>query len=86
MAFAADGERLIGDAAKNQLTSNPENTVFDTKRLVESEFKTINCCKSKTSFSISEFFLVMWVLCQQDVSNHWTETVKQLESKKICCS
>ena len=29
-----DGERLIGDAAKNQLTSNPENTVFDAKRLI----------------------------------------------------
>ena len=25
---------LIGDAAKNQLTSNPENTVFDVKRLI----------------------------------------------------
>jgi heat shock protein 5 len=26
VAFTAEGERLIGDAAKNQLTSNPENT------------------------------------------------------------
>ena len=26
--------RLIGDAAKNQLTTNPENTVFDAKRLI----------------------------------------------------
>ena len=34
VAFTADGERLIGDAAKNQLTSNPENTVFDAKRLI----------------------------------------------------
>lgn len=34
VAFTYDGERLIGDAAKNQLTTNPENTVFDTKRLV----------------------------------------------------
>lgn len=25
---------MIGDAAKNQLTSNPENTVFDAKRLI----------------------------------------------------
>jgi molecular chaperone DnaK (HSP70) len=28
------GERLVGDAAKNQLTSNPENTVFDVKRFI----------------------------------------------------
>jgi len=38
VAFTADGERLIGDAAKNQLTSNPENTVFDVKRLIGREF------------------------------------------------
>ncbi|XP_013384606.1 78 kDa glucose-regulated protein [Lingula anatina] len=34
VAFTPEGERLIGDAAKNQLTSNPENTVFDIKRLI----------------------------------------------------
>merc|ERR1712115_704618 len=27
-------ERLIGDAAKNQLAANPENTVFDVKRFI----------------------------------------------------
>jgi len=34
VAFTPEGDRLIGDAAKNQLTSNPENTVFDAKRLI----------------------------------------------------
>jgi L1 cell adhesion molecule like protein len=29
-----DTERLIGDAAKNQTAMNPENTVFDAKRLI----------------------------------------------------
>jgi len=38
VAFTAEGERLIGDSAKNQLTSNPENTVFDAKRLVGRRF------------------------------------------------
>ncbi|CAF1053854.1 unnamed protein product [Didymodactylos carnosus] len=38
VAFTTDGERLIGDAAKNQLTSNPENTVFDVKRLIGREY------------------------------------------------
>nr|ACG60423.1 heat shock protein 70-2 [Tetranychus cinnabarinus] len=38
VAFTPEGERLIGDAAKNQLTSNPENTVFDAKRLIGREW------------------------------------------------
>ncbi|KAL7060006.1 hypothetical protein AAHC03_09214 [Spirometra sp. Aus1] len=38
VAFSAANERLIGDAAKNQLTSNPENTLFDAKRLIGREF------------------------------------------------
>ncbi|KAI7697463.1 Heat shock 70 kDa protein C [Sarcoptes scabiei] len=38
VAFTSEGERLIGDAAKNQLTSNPENTVFDVKRLIGREW------------------------------------------------
>lgn len=38
VAFNADGERLIGDSAKNQLTSNPKNTVFDVKRFIGREW------------------------------------------------
>ena len=33
-----DNERLIGDAAKNQASINPVNTVFDAKRLIGREF------------------------------------------------
>jgi len=29
-----ESERLIGEAAKNQAALNPENTVFDVKRLI----------------------------------------------------
>lgn len=32
-------ERLIGDAAKNQVSMNPENTVFDVKRLIGRRFQ-----------------------------------------------
>jgi len=33
-----DSERLVGDAAKNQAALNPENTVFDVKRLIGRNF------------------------------------------------
>ena len=33
-----DGERLIGDAARNQAAANPTNTIFDAKRLVGRNF------------------------------------------------
>merc|ERR1712186_273520 len=33
-----DTERLVGDAAKNQAARNPENTVFDAKRLIGRKF------------------------------------------------
>ena len=33
-----ENERLIGDAAKNQASINPTNTVFDAKRLIGRNF------------------------------------------------
>jgi len=33
-----ESERLIGDAGKNQVARNPENTVFDAKRLIGRKF------------------------------------------------
>lgn len=37
VSFSSE-ERLIGDAAKNQSTINPYNTVFDAKRLIGRKF------------------------------------------------
>ena len=37
-AAFTDTERLIGDAAKNQVAMNPNNTIFDAKRLIGRKF------------------------------------------------
>lgn len=36
-----ESERLIGDAAKNQVAMNPENTVFDAKRMIGRKYNDI---------------------------------------------
>lgn len=38
VAFAQDGERLVGISAKRQAVVNPENTLFATKRLIGRKF------------------------------------------------
>ena len=40
-----DTERLIGDAAKNQSSMNPKNTIFDAKRLIGRQFSD-NCIQN----------------------------------------
>ncbi len=38
VSFLENNSRLVGDAAKNQATINPANTVFDVKRLIGREY------------------------------------------------
>jgi molecular chaperone DnaK len=38
VAFAEDGDRLVGQIAKRQAITNPENTVFAVKRLIGRKF------------------------------------------------
>lgn len=46
-----DTERLIGDAAKNQVAMNPNNTVFDAKRLIGRKFADAEVQISFPSYS-----------------------------------
>jgi len=39
VAFTDDGEKLVGQPAKRQAVTNPENTIFAVKRLIGRNFK-----------------------------------------------
>jgi len=53
VAFTDDGQRLIGDAAKNQSSQNPSRTIFDVKRLIGRKFNDASVQKDKSLFPYS---------------------------------
>jgi heat shock protein 5 len=53
VAWTEEGERLIGDSAKNQATINPENTVFDVKRLIGRKYNDKSVQNDKKLFPFS---------------------------------
>ena len=41
VAFSKNGERLVGQAAKRQAVTNPNNTIFSSKRLIGRKFSEV---------------------------------------------
>src|SRR5580765_4161970 len=41
VAFTKTGERLVGQAAKRQAVTNPQNTVFSVKRFMGRKFEEV---------------------------------------------
>lgn len=41
VAFSKSGERLVGQAAKRQAITNPQNTIFSSKRLIGRKFEEV---------------------------------------------
>src|SRR5437773_6242769 len=41
VAIATDGERLVGQVAKRQAVTNPENTIFSIKRFMGRKFDEV---------------------------------------------
>src|SRR5437667_2714506 len=51
VAVAKDGERLVGQVAKRQAVTNPENTIFSIKRFMGRKFDEVSSESSTGSGS-----------------------------------
>src|SRR3954451_12398686 len=52
VAFTKDGERLVGQVAKRQAVTNPENTVFSIKRFMGRKFDEVSSEASRVPYRI----------------------------------
>jgi len=49
-----DGERIVGDAAKRQSVTNPENTIYSVKRFIGSEYKEVSKEAKKMPYKVTK--------------------------------
>jgi molecular chaperone DnaK len=66
VAFAENGERLVGQAAKRQSITNPTNTIYSVKRLMGRRYNDPVAAKDKS--------LVPYAIVSGDNGDAWVET------------
>ena len=74
VAFAKNGERLVGQVAKRQAVSNPDNTIASIKREMGSSYKVKVNGKEYTPQEISAMILTK---LKKDAEAYLGETVTQ---------
>src|SRR5438552_13977840 len=52
VAFTKEGERLVGQVAKRQAVTNPENTVFSIKRFMGRTFAEVSSERSRVPYAV----------------------------------
>src|SRR5260370_31547965 len=52
VAFTKNGERLVGQVAKRQSVTNPQNTIFSIKRFMGRKFDEVNEEKKMIPYTI----------------------------------
>jgi molecular chaperone DnaK len=52
VAFAKNGERLVGQAAKRQAVTNPQNTIFSAKRFIGRKFSELKEADKRVPYTI----------------------------------
>ncbi|MBI06864.1 MAG: molecular chaperone DnaK [Rhodospirillaceae bacterium] len=65
VAFTEDGERLVGQAAKRQAVTNPENTIFAIKRLIGRAFKD--------PMTQKDIKMVPYTIAEHDNADAWVK-------------
>src|SRR5687768_12649707 len=53
VGFAKDGDRLVGQVAKRQAVTNPENTVFSVKRFMGRKFNEVTEETKRVPYSVA---------------------------------
>ncbi len=53
VAFAKDGERLVGQVARRQAITNPENTVFSIKRFMGMRHSEVEAERKRVPYAVS---------------------------------
>ena len=53
VAFAKDGERLVGQVARRQAITNPENTVFSIKRFMGMRYSEVEAERKRVPYDVS---------------------------------
>ena len=54
VGFRADGDRVVGKAAKNQAVTNPKNTVFSIKRFMGRKFSEVSSEIKTVPYAVKE--------------------------------
>ncbi|MCZ6853597.1 MAG: Hsp70 family protein, partial [Gammaproteobacteria bacterium] len=65
VAYAEDGEILVGQSAKRQAVTNPENTLFAVKRLIGRKFKDDVVQK--------DIKMVPYKICEASIGDAWID-------------
>jgi len=53
VAITKDGERLVGQVAKRQAVTNPENTIFSIKRFMGRKFDEVSSEASRVPYRVT---------------------------------
>jgi molecular chaperone DnaK len=72
VAFASGGQRLVGQVAKRQATTNPNNTLFAVKRLMGKKYTDASVAKDRS--------LVSYSIVQHDNGDAWVKVQDRLMS------